>query len=73
MNQVCVQTISLDNPTGAESTDDPGMNIEATVWIHDIEDKNLNMDMETEVLHAQGLKKNQDQLDQWCQAHNIEH
>jgi hypothetical protein len=52
MNQVCVQTISLDNPTGAENTDNLGMNIEATVWIHDIEDENLNMDTETEVLHA---------------------
>jgi hypothetical protein len=49
------------------------MDIEATVWICDIEDKNINIDIETEVLHAQGLKKNQDQLDQWHRTHNIEH
>jgi Integrase zinc binding domain len=73
MNQVRVRTISLNNPTGAESTDDPDMDIKATVWICDIEDENLNMDIETEVLHAQGLRKNQDKLDQWCRAHHIEH
>jgi RNase H-like domain found in reverse transcriptase/Integrase zinc binding domain len=73
MNQVRVRTISLDNPTGAESTDDPNMDIEAAVWIRDIEDENLNTDIETEVLHAQGLKKNQDKLDQWRRAHHIEH
>jgi hypothetical protein len=40
------------------------MDIEAVVWICDIEEENLNTDIETEVLHAQGLKKNQGQLDQ---------
>jgi hypothetical protein len=65
MDRVHVRTISLNNPTGTESTDDLDMDIEAAVWICDIEDKNLNTDIETEVLHAQGLKKNQDKLDQW--------
>jgi hypothetical protein len=72
-NQVHVQTISLNNSIGVESTDDPEMDIEAAVWIHDIEDESINTDIETEVLHAQGLKKHQGQLDQWCRAHNIEH
>jgi Integrase zinc binding domain/Chromo (CHRromatin Organisation MOdifier) domain len=72
-NQVRVRTISLDNPTGVESTDDPNMDVEAAVWICDIEDENLNTNIETEVLHAQGLKWNQDKLDQWRRAHHIEH
>jgi len=72
-DRVHVRTISLNNPTGAESTDDPDMDIEATVWICDIEDENLNTDIKTEVLHAQGLKTNQDKLDQWRRAHHIEH
>jgi hypothetical protein len=73
MNQVCIRTISLDNPTGAESTDDPEMDIKAAVWICDIEDENINMDIKTEVLYAQGLRKNQEKLDQWCRAHHIKH
>jgi Integrase zinc binding domain/Chromo (CHRromatin Organisation MOdifier) domain len=73
MNKVRIRTISLNNPTGAESTDDPDMDIEAAVWICNIEDENLNTDIETEVLHAQGLQKNQDKLDQWRRAHHIEH
>jgi hypothetical protein len=72
-DRVRVRTISLNNPTGAESTNDPDMDIEATVWICDIEDENLNTDIKTDVLHAQGLQKNQDKLDQWRRAHHIEH
>jgi hypothetical protein len=73
VTQVHVRTISLDNPTGVESTNDPDMDIEAMVWICDIEDENINTDIETEALHAQGLKKNQGQLDQWHRVHNTEH
>jgi hypothetical protein len=51
-NQVHIRTISLNNPTGVESTEDPEMDIEATVWICDIEDDNLNTNIETEVLYA---------------------
>ena len=47
-------TICLDS-TGAESTDDPKWDVEATVRITDINDDNLNDDIETEVLYMQGL------------------
>jgi len=45
--------IHLDS-TGAESTDNPKWDVEAAVRITDIEE-NINDDIETEVLHAQGL------------------
>jgi hypothetical protein len=61
------------NPTGLESTDDPNLDIEAAVRIADMEDENLNHDIEIEVLHGQGLKKYQSQLDTWRKAHEIEH
>jgi len=41
--------------------------------VADIDDKNVNTDIETDILHMQGLKKNQDTLNMWCRAHNIKH
>jgi Integrase zinc binding domain len=49
------------------------MDIEAVVWICNIEDETLNTNIETDVLHAQGLRNNQDKLDQWHRVHHIEH
>jgi len=66
------QTICLDS-TGAESTDDPLGDVEAAVRIMDIDDEHLNDDIETEVLHMQGLSKNRTQLDTWRTSQNIEY
>jgi hypothetical protein len=38
-----------------------------------MEDENLNHDIEIKVLHSQGLKKHQNQLNIWRKAHRIEH
>jgi len=65
-------TICLDS-TGAESTDDPLGDVEAMVRITNIDDEHLNDDIETEVLHMQGLSKNRTQLDTWCKSQNIEY
>jgi len=59
-------TICLDS-IGAESTDDPLGDVEAVVRIMDIDD------IETEVLHMQGLFKNCAQLDTWHKSQNIEY
>ena len=64
--------ICLDS-TGVESTDDPKWDIEAAVRITDIDDENTNDDIETEVLHAQGLPKNRTQLDTWRSTYNVEY
>jgi hypothetical protein len=68
-----VQTLFFDNSTSEESTNVPSMDVEAPVWIRNIDDENINTDIETEVLHMQSLQKNQIQLDSWCKAHGIEH
>jgi Integrase zinc binding domain len=68
-----IRTLSFDNPTGGDNTITPELDKDPPVWIWSIEDDNLNTDIETEVLHAQSLKKNQIQLDSWCRAHGIEH
>jgi len=39
----------------------------------DIDDEHLNDDIETEVLHMQGLSKNRAQLDTWRKSQNIEY
>jgi hypothetical protein len=67
------RTLSILDLTGLESTDDPEMDIEAAVRIANMEDENLNNDIEIKVLHGQGLKKHQSQLNTWCKAHGIEH
>jgi len=56
-----------------ESTDDPEWDIEAVVRITDIDDEYTNDDIETEVLHAQGLQKNRNQLDTWRSTFNMEY
>jgi hypothetical protein len=61
------------DPTGLESTDDPEMDIEAAVQIVNMDDENVNHDLEIEVLHSQGLKKHQPQLEIWHKAHRIKH
>ena len=66
------RTICLDS-TGAESTDDPLWDVEAVVRIIDIDDEHLNVDVETEVLHMQGLSKNRAQLDIWRKSQNIKY
>jgi Integrase zinc binding domain len=68
-----IRTLSFDNPTGEAHTDILDNDVEALVWIRNLEDDNLNTDIETEVLHAQSLKKNQIQLDAWHRVHGIEH
>jgi Integrase zinc binding domain len=68
-----IRTLSFDNPTGETDTNTSYTDTDAPVWIRSIEDDNLNTDIETEVLHAQSLKKNQIQLDSWRRAHGIEH
>jgi hypothetical protein len=68
-----IRTLSFENPTGDDDTATPDLNRDPPVWIRSIEDDNLNTDIETEVLHAQSLKKNQIQLDSWRRAHGIEH
>jgi hypothetical protein len=68
-----IRTLSFNNPTGDNNADTPNVETDAPVWIRSIEDDNLNTDIETEVLHAQSLKKNQIQLDSWRRAHGIEH
>jgi hypothetical protein len=70
---VRIQTISMFDPTGLESTDNPKLDIEAAVRIANMEDENLNNDIKIEVLHGQGLKTHQSQLDTWRKAHGIEH
>jgi len=66
------QTICLDS-IGVESTDNPLWDIEAVVQITDINNKMINDDIETEVLHMQGLSKNHAQLDMWHSSHNVEY
>jgi len=66
------QTICLDS-TGVESTDNPEWDVEAVVRITDIDNDNINDDIETEVLHVQGLQKNRAQLDTWCSTYNVEY
>jgi hypothetical protein len=61
------------DPTGLESTDDPEMDIKATVQIVNMDDENITHDIKIEVLHSQGLQKHQPQLEIWCEAHKIEH
>jgi len=39
----------------------------------DINDENTNDDIETEVLHAQGLQKNRAQLETWRSTYNVEY
>jgi len=56
-----------------ESTDDPEWDIEAVVRITDIDNEHTNDDIETEVLHAQGLQKNHAQLDTWRNTYNVEY
>jgi len=56
-----------------ESTDDPKWDVEAMVQITDIDDDNINNDIKTEVLHAQGLQKNRAQLDTWRSTYNMEY
>jgi hypothetical protein len=68
-----IRTLSFENPTGDDDTATPDLNRDPPVWIRSIEDDNLNTDIETKVLHAQSLKKNQIQLDSWRRAHGIEH
>ena len=41
--------------------------------ITDIEDEQLNDDIETKVLHMQGLSKNHTQLDIWHSLYNVEY
>ena len=41
--------------------------------ITDINNENVNTDIETEVLHMQGLSKNRAQLDTWRAAYNVEY
>jgi hypothetical protein len=60
-----IRTLSFDNPTGESDADISNIAKEPPVWIRSIEDDNLNTDIETKVLHAQSLKKNQIQLDAW--------
>jgi RNase H-like domain found in reverse transcriptase len=66
-------TLSFNNPIGLESTDNPNMAKDPLIWIQNLDDENINMDIETEVLHAQSLQKNQIQLNSWRKAHGIEH
>jgi hypothetical protein len=68
-----IRTLSFDNPTGDNDADMTHTETNAPVWIRSIEDDNLNTDIETEVLHAQSLKKNQIQLDSWHRAHGVGH
>jgi Integrase zinc binding domain len=68
-----VRTIFLENPTSKESTDVPNMDVEAPVWIKNIDNENVNTDIETEVLHAQSLQKNQIPLISWHNMHDINH
>jgi hypothetical protein len=49
---VHIRTISVINPAGEESTDNPHMNVEAPVWIRNIDDENVNTNIKTKVLHA---------------------
>ena len=56
-----------------ESTDDPNWDVEAVVQIMDIEDENINTNIETKVLHMQGLQKYHTQLETWCIAYNVEY
>jgi len=72
MHPFRARTICLDS-TGVESTDDPLGDIEAVVRITDINDDHLNNDIETEVLHMQGLSKNHAQLDTWRKSQNIKY
>jgi Integrase zinc binding domain len=68
-----IRTLSFDNPTGGEDVDTLAPDTDAPIWINSIKDDNLNTDIETEVLHAQSLQKNQIQLNSWRRAHGIEH
>jgi hypothetical protein len=70
---VRIRTISILDPMGLESTDDPEMDIEAAIRILDMDDENINHDIEIEVLHSQGLQKHQHKLELWRKAHGIEH
>jgi len=52
---------------------DPEWDIDATVRVSDIEDEVLSHDIETEVLHMQGLMKYRAQLDTWRAKYNVEY
>ena len=68
---VHVQTISYHNPLDAESTNTLDKSVEAAIWVININNENINMDIEIEVLHMQGLKKHKEQLHQWNKAQGL--
>jgi len=65
------QTLHLD-AAGTENPD-PKWDIDAAVRVSDIEDEVLNHDIETEVLHMQGLTKHCTLLETWCAKYNMEY
>src|SRR6266850_1456598 len=65
------RTICLD-AAGTE-TPDPEWDIDAAVRVSDIEDDVLNHDIETDVLHMQGLMKHRATLETWRAKYNVEY
>src|SRR6266850_3179453 len=65
------RTLHLD-AAGTETLD-PEWDIDAVVRVSDIEDKVLNHDIETEVLHLQGLTKHRATLETWRAKYNVEY
>jgi len=65
------RTLHLD-AAGTETLD-PAWDIDAAVHVSDIEDEILNHDIETEVLHMQGLTKHRTMLETWHMKYNVEY
>jgi len=52
---------------------DPKWDIDTAVRVSDIEDEILNHNLETDILHTQGLMKHHTTLETWCMKYNVEY